>query len=313
MASAPKQWIVLMNKVPRGPLSEEQIRALLKEGLVRHNDTAFQISLDENGEKKPSEWKLLWQFAEFDRRTEENKKDQIKPPAAEWSGSSTPQMPKPESEPERRKETSPEEAKEKVRDALPPEMLDIAPEDLVVHSTTHTEPTHLASLAEEPQKLSLPSFSLPSGKVLWALGGILILLVSVGVFRMGGHKAPTRVPMQSSNRIDTNHGMRKNLPAARTPSRPAGTRVSVPGAGPRPVSPRSAPEPRLPASSGRDDREDRRDADRGEIEREEDELDEDAPRKPTKARPTGNRRSRVLSDEDEEDGGGGSDDSGEED
>ncbi len=296
-----------MNKVPRGPLSYEQIRALMKEGLIRHNDIAFLVpdkSLP-GDEKQPSEWKLLWQFPEFDRRLEADEKKE-KPAKPEYSGASTPEAMK-LAEPERRREMPPEEAKEKTRESLPPEMLDIAPEDLVVHSTTHQESANFSAAPEERPKISLPEFNLPSSRVVWAMGGILILLVTVGVMRMRGGKtsgpeAPRQFAGQEMNRIDRAPGaVKRNLPSARTPSQPA-SRLSGGGAGPRPVSPR-APEPRIPASSS--SRDDDGDRDRGEIDRRDDEddgdYDEDKPKRPAnKVHPTPNRRkSRILSDEEE--------------
>ena len=64
------RWIVLLNISPKGPLTEEEIRTLLEQGVLRRNDLAYLLAADA-GTKTPTEWKLLWQFPEFDRRREE--------------------------------------------------------------------------------------------------------------------------------------------------------------------------------------------------------------------------------------------------
>src|SRR3954466_12194640 len=63
------RWIVLLDKSPRGPLTAEEIQALLDKGIVRRNDIAYQLP-DSPDSKATTEWKLLWQFADFDRRSE---------------------------------------------------------------------------------------------------------------------------------------------------------------------------------------------------------------------------------------------------
>lgn len=286
-----RSWIVLLNKVPHGPLSEAQVRALISEGHLRHNDIAYEIQPKPEGDevKVNSEWKLLWQFPEFERRNEPDVK-------TAWAGTATP----PSSEKvleDRRKVLSETEAKERTREHLPPEMLDIAPEELVVHSTT-AEPLMLAHAAEERINAS-NEWNLPSAKVLWALGGILMLLLTVGVFRTKG-KSGAPVASQAVPSTQSGSNPARTLPSARANLRPPPRAAAVQ---PRPVSPR-APEQRIPANSEVEERE----SDRGEVDRpteeetyEDDNGDEVRALPRAKIRPpSGNRRSRVLSDEAEE-------------
>jgi hypothetical protein len=104
------RWIVLINKSPKGPLGADEINALIAQGIVKRNDAAFLV-----GGKK-TEWKFLWQFAEFDRRKlDENAKKPAAPPkpVVETGGErrTVPQM--------------------DVLDLLPSEIASIRPEDLV--------------------------------------------------------------------------------------------------------------------------------------------------------------------------------------
>lgn len=72
-----KKWIILINKSPRGPFIETEIRDLLKQGIVRHNDLAFLVT--ERPEEGHAQWKFMWQFPEFDSRAGEKNNP---PPAA---------------------------------------------------------------------------------------------------------------------------------------------------------------------------------------------------------------------------------------
>lgn len=110
MAPFSKQWIVLIGKSPKGPLNESEIRELLNQKVIRTNDIAYL--LPESSElKAPTEWKLLWQYPEFDRRkdapsavtpTERRKKEPLPSPLAE----------------------------------LPPELVNISPEELIPRASS---------------------------------------------------------------------------------------------------------------------------------------------------------------------------------
>jgi hypothetical protein len=61
-----KRWIVIIDRSPRGPLSEEEVKTLLTENIVRMNSIA--CFAPETGGEEKTEWKFLWQFPEFERR-----------------------------------------------------------------------------------------------------------------------------------------------------------------------------------------------------------------------------------------------------
>lgn len=328
-----KRWIVLLNKVPRGPLTETEIRALLKEGIVRHNDIAFLVPAPgaDSVEKQASEWKLLWQFTEFDRRLEEDGNRTSDAKSNSWAGTGTPQAPGPPKHPDRRRQMTPDEAEVKTREVLPPELLDIAPEELVVHSTSQ-ETFSMGDPVEAPEQRSF-DLHMPSPRVMGALAGIVLLIFVVATLRPGGAPKVAHVPTGSApSAVDSRAEVKaigsRKAPTARVAPRPAGTIVS----------PSTVPEARLPASRGRIE-ENPSAPDRGEIEpSEEDEEDsyasgtddgeEVSPPASKLRRPAKARRPRVLSDDrnepdepddrdqdrDRERGGGNSrDDRGEED
>ena len=297
-SNTPKRWIVLLNKVPRGPLVEAEIRALLTEGLVRHNDIAFLVP-DKDAdptEKQSSEWKLLWQFPEFDRRLEEEKNRTSDPKAASWAGTGTPQTPAPPVHPDRRHQMTEDEAEEKARETLPPELLDIAPEELVVHSTSQ-ETFSMGDPVESPEQRSF-DLHMPSQRVMATLGGIVLLVAAIVTLRSGNSgKSVKSAPSGGENNsfaVETKSGPARRAPAARVAPRPSGTIIS----------PVAAPEARIPAS-GRRLEEPESAPDQGEF----DPTDEDDQvaaddgeegsrpaikrRRPAKA----TRRSRVLSDD----------------
>jgi hypothetical protein len=127
MASqSPRRWIVLIQKSPQGPFSEEAIRELMKKGMIRHNDLAYLHGEVTEGVKKPHDWKFLWQYPEFDRR-----KPQIDPA----TGKEIPLPPVPAEFVTKRKPLSEDEIRQRVAEALPAELLNIAPEDLIPHAT----------------------------------------------------------------------------------------------------------------------------------------------------------------------------------
>ncbi|MFM8270470.1 MAG: hypothetical protein ACKN9V_09810, partial [Pseudomonadota bacterium] len=75
--SKQSQWVILINKSPRGPFVETEIKELLQKGTLRHNDLAFLVPETPGQEK--AQWKFLWQFVEFDSRAQEKNNP---PPAA---------------------------------------------------------------------------------------------------------------------------------------------------------------------------------------------------------------------------------------
>lgn len=115
--SSKKRWIVLLNKAPKGPLSTEEVRALIDQKVLRHNDVAYELPSDADL-KTPTEWKLLWQFPEFERRRDPTlTEDSI------WTE-------------DRRKEETTRAVKTKALTDIPVDLMAIAPEDLIPKSSS---------------------------------------------------------------------------------------------------------------------------------------------------------------------------------
>lgn len=214
---AQKTWIVLVNKVPRGPLSEEQIAALLEQGILRRNDVAFEISTSKEGKtegKRETGWKLLWQFQEFDRRLSQPRENAVPPSSQNGSLSS--------SGPggDRRASLSEQEIRKRTEAAVPSEIFEIAPEELVVRSSSSHAPTEMPLPDENPSGNSSPSGGSPGfGGHLRLLSGLAIILVLA--FFVLSRKPPTpragrsvKAPKSAPSAL-SEAPFRKNLPQKR--------------------------------------------------------------------------------------------------
>ena len=92
----PIRWIVLIQKIPKGPFTTTELESLIEQGLVRRNDVAFQML--EGSTKANSGWKFIWQFTEFERRVAPTASSAIRPHEPEQDRrkigvSSTPDLP----------------------------------------------------------------------------------------------------------------------------------------------------------------------------------------------------------------------------
>lgn len=164
------RWVVLLNRSPKGPLTEEEVKTLLERGILRANDIAYLVS---EAEKGKSEWKLLWQFPEFNRR-------QARPEAV------TEESPPPSGMRERRAPTPPEEIQKKAVSELPPDLMEISPEDLLPRSTQISfkpEPAQIAPTEDQTLLQEKPEgsgTSLPFDiRWLYGLGAALAVLIAV--------------------------------------------------------------------------------------------------------------------------------------
>ncbi len=109
--NAKNRWIVLINKSPKGPLTKEDIDTLLEKKVIRGNDIAYLLPVEGEG-KTTTEWKLLWQFPEFNRRVE------------------------PTFSPEKeRRETPPAEPTLGIAETLPQDLREISVEELIPRTT----------------------------------------------------------------------------------------------------------------------------------------------------------------------------------
>ncbi len=159
------QWIVLIQKVPKGPLSREDVELLLKQKQIRFNDLAYKI---EDGQtKSASSWKFLWQFEEFDRR----KNEAQEPPSKEIL--------------ERRSATT---APPKVEDHIPPELLDINPEDLLRNQNPVMErripQEHLSEEEVVKPRDRQENYDTPTHFGRWA-AGLVATIVTIAFFNSG--------------------------------------------------------------------------------------------------------------------------------
>jgi hypothetical protein len=160
------QWIVLIEKVPRGPLSQSDIELLIERGVVRRNDLAMQVASIDG--KHESAWKFIWQYTPFDRR-----RNQTATPAA----NAKPPAP----QPERRKMVDPKTLSEppKVTE-LPDEILNITPEELILKArpapTSHREESvddASPPVRKEPVTYSSNPGGRGSGRWAFALSSVL--------------------------------------------------------------------------------------------------------------------------------------------
>lgn len=145
------RWIVLLNKSPKGPLSKEEIEALLEKKILRRNDIAYLVPTDSDA-KTPTEWKLLWQFPQFDRR--------IGPSEL------TPE--------ERRAQHEPTFGPS---ENIPLEFRDISPDELILRSRRYDETTEVSvgpstPTEETTSKLSWRQWAFATSAV--SLGGLAV-------------------------------------------------------------------------------------------------------------------------------------------
>lgn len=217
--SPEKRWIVLIQKAPRGPLTTSEVRILLHSGVVRMNDLGFEII---SGEEY-TEWKFLWQFAEFERRSRKE------PTAAP---------------PDRRKPVAQEQVQQQIHAKVPIDLASIAPEDLVLKSARQFN-SNDSDLSNElpvdpPASSELPRSYIALGVVAFvAVGGVLVLTSMSrpsAERNVSGRSTAIRPP-------DTN----AHLPTASplTDSVPD-TRRRAGGANGAPVTPMSKFPPRVP-------------------------------------------------------------------
>lgn len=198
-----KRWVVILNKSPKGPLTETEVKTLIDQKFLRLNDLAFEVAPDNS--QATTDWKLLWQFPEFNRRGL----------TTNDAAKKAPPTPSPEPTPaaaERRVEVPPEEQKRRALQALPEDLAAINPEDLVTRKRVQP-----MSLDEPLTETSLPGErrSFPMAPVL-AVGGGLFLVVLWLTF--GGSSTPQSRSTASGTTAPPT--LERPLNAARPPNKP---------------------------------------------------------------------------------------------
>lgn len=154
-----QKWVVILDKYPRGPFSEDEIQQLIEQKHLRRNDLAMLIPSDP---QERSDWKFIWQFSQFDLRHKEPEKA---PPIAVL---------------EKRKPRSDGQIKVEAEDKIPLDLRSIQIEDLIVKVNTapkkefHFENRPEKTTAEKPFKDSALASKVGSGFfVILALGAML--------------------------------------------------------------------------------------------------------------------------------------------
>lgn len=215
-----------MDKSPRGPLTDDEIRSLMAAGILRANDPAYLLPSDPDS-KAPTEWKMIWQFPEFNRRQRPEVSDKTTPPPA----------------PERRAnaEATP---RQNVEAQVPIELLNIAPEDLLPRSTAvtaaSTERKDIPDVAPVTQR---PEFSLPSLRSAgFAVVGLVLALISAWSFFSTPSNNPVAAKASPSSTSATAPSSRRAV-ARRPPPPPSApaARVEAPSSSSRSVA--EEPEP----------------------------------------------------------------------
>ncbi len=183
-------WILLVQKSTKGPFALSEVSELLDKGVIRRNDLALKI--DPDAPKGTGSWKMLWQYEEFDRRREE------------WDAAEPIPTLAPPKEGDRRNQIDEKEADRLVQEALPIELGEIQPEDLIQRSTREMmRPSDSASIEifpsddprrEQPEEAPTPRWVAPVG----------FLVVAATLFAWGsqshwwGFSSGTRVSPASS-------------------------------------------------------------------------------------------------------------------
>jgi len=238
-AVKPRRWVVLVQRRPRGPIGEAEVQALLSQGLVRTNDLAFEVS-PENG-KALTDWKMLWQFPEFDRRAKDGVPLKATGDSALWSS------PAPDSE--RRTPAPTKSIEERVKEALPEELLNITPEDLIPRQGLGGPGTRLAQVEAEDLGDARSENSEGSKPMRWAGMGLGAL---VGLSLLVQWITAPRKSMVQVEEADRSISSPENIPSAV----PKNFNRSLPG-GERPRGLTTAPVTAVPVA--RDEEPSRRD------------------------------------------------------
>ena len=215
-------WIVILEKAPRGPLTTAEVQTLLSRGMLRMNDLALPVV--PGAPKSRADWKFVWQFPDFDRRSAVPIED------------NTQEMPIPE---RRAEPISQEKTRSLVQEALPAELLDLPVEDLIPKANRRIPSFDESLVVPEDDEDRAPSVPFWSRSKWLAGAGVgaagLILLV-----RMFGPSSmtslpPVRVPASQKAVFDTKISPSNLPPSGRPHSRPYTQQAPLTTSAPVPV------------------------------------------------------------------------------
>lgn len=233
-------WIVLIEKVPRGPLSHSDIEVLLQKAIIRRNDVAMQVASVDG--TKPAGWKFIWQYSQFDRRKSESEAGAIAVPEERRAPRVQPAVP-----------PSPTES-------LSEEILNISPEELILRA--HPAPAEMRAAArleaesdaaakaakKEDKKSSGPySFGAPpTHHLAWTFGmggTIALAIISFWYANPKGTFAPEKQAVaESQPQSQGNMSLSEGSPLSGGVRPRPREAASVPGA---PLRQQTVPAPRI--------------------------------------------------------------------
>jgi len=201
-----KKWIILLNKSPRGPFSEDEIKELMTQGLLRPNDLGFLVP--QEGEPQDSAWKFLWQFSEFDSRLKE--RENPPPPAVL----------------EKRKPRSEAQIQKDIDEHVPLDLKTIRVEDLILKTQAVPKRDFSSSKQREERETlsqkkidsdSLPSKTRPLFAVLGMGAVAAFVFLVIQEFKATSSKTSSRNLTSSESPGESpSKGLKKgSLPSAR--------------------------------------------------------------------------------------------------
>ncbi len=222
-----KEWIVLINRAPKGPLIQLEIQALIEEGILRRNDLACEVRKDKT---EKTDWKFLWQYPEFDRRID---------PVALKTPSTNDALPSESVIKERRESVEDEDLKYKAKSLLPEDIASIRTEDLLLHSTSVTSKAE-PDLSEDDVKLNLPSGERSRPEIVFAGIGLVVVMLFFFVRALKSDRDKTTA---EKNPKSMKLPLEQSVAEARSP---ANTQPKRPGSAIVPTNPSSILPPKAP-------------------------------------------------------------------
>lgn len=216
--SGHNQWVVLLNKMPRGPFSADEIRSLLNQGLLRHNDLALLIQSEV--ESGIGVWKFLWQYSEFDSRLTVKDPSQI--PVAVL---------------EKRQPKNEEQVAQAVKELVPLDLQSIRIEDLIVKASSGVR-KELSSLkaGESPATRSTASKGTRFEKIPAISARNLSGMFVLASLLVGGWVGFSKLKVKPEETVATPSSASKSVPEAAAQLPPTGMRA--------PAGSKMLPQPR---------------------------------------------------------------------
>jgi hypothetical protein len=178
-----KKWVVLIDKSPRGPFTQDEIDELLSQGLLKRNDLGLLVSDPTSTDSvELGSWKFLWQFSCFDLRL----KSPTPPPPAVL---------------EKRIEKSEAEIVQTIGAGVPLDLKSIRIEELIVKAGQ--SPKREFSFAKITENKNDEASSEEAQGSALASGTASLFFVIVALFGMGwiGYREITKIRTDASKPV----------------------------------------------------------------------------------------------------------------